>query len=365
MANSFSRAFIKPVKKRIKPFTMANKASCNLMGKNPLSYFEFMKKFYSLYTKYGFMPDEVQRLGLLNLKDNPEECFISKKKMVAQQYILNPKPFMELTEDKAVFSIYCEKNNIPIPKLFGLFFKDSCGINWIGGEPLSKREEWIDFFVNHCPDEFVIKPSRGVYGEGIIFVDKKKDDFSGESIHQQLKKSRFDSFVIQEALKNHTSILAVSPKEGLQTLRVITFIDEYSEVKVICAYLKIIVGNNMVDNHKGGKLGNLLCEINLFDGSLNVPFLITEGGLIQKPKHPDTGKHIAGIKLPFWKDVTQLAKEIAPHFLPMRAIGWDIALTPNGPCIIEGNARWDPPKFGNFGEKQLLSFGKMSILQEF
>jgi hypothetical protein len=38
---------------------------------------------------------------------------------------------------------------------------------------------------------------------------------------------------------------------------------------------------------------------------------------------------------------------MALGFLPMRAIGWDIAMTPSGPVCVEGNARWDPPKFGD------------------
>ena len=61
---------------------------------------------------------------------------------------------------------------------------------------------------------------------------------------------------------------------------------------------------------------------------------------------------IEGTKLPCWEEICDLAVSVAPHFLPMRSIGWDIALTPEGPKIVEGNARWDPPMFGNFGESE-------------
>jgi len=33
----------------------------------------------------------------------------------------------------------------------------------------------------------------------------------------------------------------------------------------------------------------------------------------------------------------------AVKFWPLRTIGWDVALTPNGPRIVEGNVWWDPP----------------------
>lgn len=364
MANAFSRSFIKPLKKQCKSFLLAHKVSLHLAQRSLLRYFALMKRFNFLYTQYGFMPDEAQQRGILSLKDDQPPPFVSKKTMVDQQKKINPTSFMGLTEDKAIFSIFCEKNNIPAPNLLGLFFSNSVGMNWIERKPLNSRDQWISFFLNNCPDEFVIKPSRGVYGDEIVFVDKNQTDFCAEKIYRKLQKSQYDSFVVQESLKNHARILSVSPKEGLQTVRVVTFIDKNSEVKIIYAFFKIIVGDNKIDNHKAGKLGNLLCQVALHDGTLQIPLLMTEEGLVEVPNHPDTGKSVAGTTLPFWEDAFRLAQEVAPHFLPLRSIGWDIALTPDGARIIEGNARWDPPSFGNFGEKELQIFGEMNIFQQ-
>ena len=32
----------------------------------------------------------------------------------------------------------------------------------------------------------------------------------------------------------------------------------------------------------------------------------------------------------------------ARAFAPLRTIGWDVAITPDGPSLIEGNVTWDP-----------------------
>jgi len=46
--------------------------------------------------------------------------------------------------------------------------------------------------------------------------------------------------------------------------------------------------------------------------------------------------------LPFWDEACALAETAARHFLPIRTIGWDVALTPEGPVILEGNFWWNP-----------------------
>lgn len=54
--------------------------------------------------------------------------------------------------------------------------------------------------------------------------------------------------------------------------------------------------------------------------------------------------------MPLWIGVCDLAVTAARAFLPLRTIGWDIAACASGTYVIEGNPRWDPPKFGNMRE---------------
>jgi hypothetical protein len=53
--------------------------------------------------------------------------------------------------------------------------------------------------------------------------------------------------------------------------------------------------------------------------------------------HPDSGEAFHGIKLPFRQETFSLLKGIAILFPGCEIIGWDIALTPDGPVIVEGN----------------------------
>ncbi len=52
--------------------------------------------------------------------------------------------------------------------------------------------------------------------------------------------------------------------------------------------------------------------------------------------HPTTGYLISGFQIPFFQDSIKLCKRFA-QYIPNRIIGWDVAITPTGPIIIEGN----------------------------
>jgi hypothetical protein len=54
--------------------------------------------------------------------------------------------------------------------------------------------------------------------------------------------------------------------------------------------------------------------------------------------HPDTGAAITGRVLPLWDEVLALAAQAHRAFADRTVIGWDIAITADGPVLIEGNS---------------------------
>ncbi|KKO49309.1 hypothetical protein VT06_07290 [Arsukibacterium sp. MJ3] len=349
----FTDQLTKTLKWKLMLIQFAHQASLSSKTNRYSGYFSRLFQYYQLYREHGFLPDEVIKLNLLDHQGNISDSYVSKSYMTSRQQVLNPPSFQVITEDKALFYSYCMHMNIPVPKLLGFFFKNAPGVQW-GKHALAGKAEWADFFENHCPEEFVIKASLGVYGDGIYFVDKTLK-FSGEKLFNTLNSHpKFNSFVVQHCLKNHPGIMQINPKRGLQTFRVITYIDSKNNVKIIRAYFKPIVGSNRVDNHKSGLTGNLLCSIDLSTGKLKQPILLTSDGPVHISQHPDTGAVLEGALVPLWDEMSEIAKATALKFLPLRSIGWDIAVTTDGIQIIEGNSRWDPLKFGDFGKNNSI-----------
>jgi hypothetical protein len=130
----------------------------------------------------------------------------------------------------------------------------------------------------------------------------------------------------------------------LQTLRVVTYAEPDGGVGVYDALFKIIVGDSLVDNFQDGRSGNLIARTRLVDGVLGPAVGPSPDGvgLASYVDHPHTGVSICGLPLPGFAEALGLVRRAAQFFLPLRTIGWDVALTASGPVLVEGNVWWDP-----------------------
>jgi hypothetical protein len=54
----------------------------------------------------------------------------------------------------------------------------------------------------------------------------------------------------------------------------------------------------------------------------------------------DTGAIFKKVKVPLWQDVKSTLVRSALAFSDLRTIGWDVAVTDDGPSIIEANWDW-------------------------
>jgi len=57
-------------------------------------------------------------------------------------------------------------------------------------------------------------------------------------------------------------------------------------------------------------------------------------------RHPLTGVVFEGFEVPYWKEVKETAAQAQKVFSELKAIGWDLAVCPAGPVVIEGNIEW-------------------------
>lgn len=242
---------------------------------------------------------------------------------------------------------------IPVPNLYAVFFRTNHG--WSpDGTTLRNRKDWERLLKSELPGEFIIKPATGSYSRDVNLFRKIGGTFidavgerhkAGDIYDMMLSHPKYDGFVIQERLKNHPDLIRLSGTESLQTVRIISFIDGTRRCRILHAHFKPIIGPHLVDTFIDGLTGNIEAAVCLENGRLKSANQITATGSGTKTleTHPETGVCLNGFQLPLWPQARRLVTETAQKFLPLRTIGWDVALTPDAPVILEGNGLWDPP----------------------
>ena len=291
--------------------------------------------------------------GLLNPQvpaDAEAEC-ISKPRLIAQQRRYNPLGWVCLTEDKSVFYAYCASVGLAVPAMYAVFDVPN---GWSStGEILRERKDWERFFDDGLPDEFIVKPVEGVYGHAVNaykrtaggFLDTSGVNYTASTLYEALRTDGpYRRFVIQERLRNHVDLERLSGTAAVQCARLVTWLRTNGDVEIYLTFFKIIVGASVTDNYDYGRTGNLKANISVKDGTLGPAIGGAPGGVEFRivATHPKTGISFLNFKLPYWHDAQQLVCRAARLFSPLRTIGWDVALTPLGPILLEGNVWWDP-----------------------
>ena len=92
----------------------------------------------------------------------------------------------------------------------------------------------------------------------------------------------------------------------------------------------------MTDNfHSGG----VAYPLDLENGRVSGPGR-NNTELREYTRHPATGYFMPGLALPYWDELKALVRQGMERVPSLGYVGWDIALTPDGPELIEGNFHW-------------------------
>lgn len=302
----------------------------------------------------GYWPSEAYRLGLLHpsLEPHLRRVHVSKRSMVSVQRKLNPHDWENVLSDKSVFYRYCEHAGLPIPRLYGVYARGGGGWN-LTTVAARSEEDWMRFLEQDCPSPLIIKPCMGRLGRSIMALTRDTGGFhvqgggemtAGEILRWLEADSEFSSFVMQERLFNHPAMKPMAPGDGLTTSRMITLVGKDGQARLLSADLKIVMRDNPTSNLNMGLTGNMAGRVSPDDGRLVSAVKIVEGkGFVEVERHPETGEAFRGFQLPDWESARGLVLRAAKAFLPTRTVGWDVAFTPGGPALIEGNYYFDPP----------------------
>ncbi|OAH51627.1 sugar-transfer associated ATP-grasp domain-containing protein [Microbacterium oleivorans] len=170
------------------------------------------------------------------------------------------------------------------------------------------------------------KPNEGHGGGGIelheVGPDVDPARFRAEVTAQG--QTVLDEFIVQ-----HPEMSALYP-DAVNTVRLITFLDKDDRVHLLAAVLRIGNGD-VIDNFASGGMFTMLDD----EGVALYPGVDKNSNVYRE--HPVTGTPIVGFRVPLYSEVLDLVAALARRTPEAPYAGWDIAITANGPVVIEGN----------------------------
>jgi hypothetical protein len=140
-------------------------------------------------------------------------------------------------------------------------------------------------------------------------------------------------YLLQPRITNHPAVAPLSTG-GLCTVRMVTVKPPGRDVRHFLSTFRMAVGNLAFDNFTpGGLAAGVGSDGRLLPGAR--PFV---GAPLDR--HPDTGAVITGFPLPFWNEAVELVIRAHRAFDLDGTLGWDVALTAEGPLLVEVNPTW-------------------------
>ena len=212
-------------------------------------------------------------------------------------------------------------------------FDDKLKFNQIFNEYLGR--EWLDLRVSTF-EQFVefakrnkvlfVKPVDAFSGKGIekINVDESSDL---EVIYQSLIEHK--QFVVEECLIQHPKMDELNPS-SINTLRITSLIKE-DEIHIMYVLIRTSDGTTFIDNIGSGGFYAPVDD----SGKIFKPGFTEQDGVHEI--HPLTKTKFVGFEVPLFDAAVKLIKTCAALTPEVRYCGWDVAITKDGPVLIEGN----------------------------
>jgi len=232
--------------------------------------------------------------------------------------------------DKLLFSAFGEANQIPVVPI--LFTAE--------GGMLQARGKWASGALG----DLFVKPREGKGAKGTGFYRKVSADqylsedgtfLSFAELSSEIAELSADRpLLVQPRLRNHPDLQDLA-KNSLLIIRVITCLSDQRQPVITHGMLRVLC-----KLEKTWPLNiELAAPIDLATGAMGA-MTADKGKMALRwfDTHPVTGARVTGRTVPCWEEIKAVALRAHAACHDRFVIGWDIACTPDGPVIVEGNS---------------------------
>lgn len=276
-------------------------------GKSRIAIFRDMK---DCAVKYGAGYMDYDLFEMYNLTDEQRDTYLTRGRNDALVKQYNDPAFIHFFNDKrnfnTRFAAYLHRDFVIV--------KDS-------------SSEALTAFLEKHP-VFIAKPAIGSCGRGVEKLNTA--DFENMDACLAHIRELGDTYILEELIMQHPEVSTIYP-HAINTIRAVTL---YHDGKAHLVSTCFRIGNygRHVDNFNNG---GMVVPVDEKTGLVLDKAIDKQKNLYEV--HPMTGTPIKGFQFPDWEKVVELVTNAACEIPEMGYLGWDVSLTPNGPCLVEGN----------------------------
>ncbi len=250
---------------------------------------------------------------------------------------LNPDlPREQRHFDKVQFFLRCRAERLPTFRVVAAF-----------------EDGRVTRFGDPGAESLLSKPSRSTEGigeyrrwlalerrDGVAAAYRSDDGgrVSADELFDHLAtKSKDGPVLLQELGWSHDEIARLSGTDTLCTLRIPTCRFPDGEVAILpLTFLRMPTRETVFDNMAQG---GIAYRVEARTGILGAGARYRSFEAFST--HPASGRLVVGCRLPFWEEVLELCRRAHAVALPSYpTLGWDVAITNDGPRLVEANIQW-------------------------
>lgn len=291
------------------------------------------QRMASQYFAYGVDPEDFYSYKLF-ASDAPVRHFPLQQIAPIERFLSRHSPDRGILADKAKFSAKCAQIGLLTIQVIAEFENGKSKI-----------------LENDFSGDLFSKPAELWCGLGATIWQKTGDGFIDTMLGNKytkedlIRKLSIDSLsfpgkrLLQRRQNNHPDLLLIA-QSALSTIRMVACRTIDGDIRFLPPVIRVPYGKSAVDNFAQG---GLAAPVDIDTGKINGPAIKKDShlGTATVHRHPDSGVEFLGFQIPYWNDVVQLSRRAHIAFPSLPFIGWDIAVLPNGPVIVEGNVTWD------------------------
>ncbi|THF61610.1 sugar-transfer associated ATP-grasp domain-containing protein [Pseudothauera rhizosphaerae] len=254
---------------------------------------------------------------------------------------INDPAYFKISQNKLSEKCLLAGLRIPTTPLMGLFHPRQG--HAVAGRPLTTVAQLEAVLKEAGGGGFFFKPAEGDSGRGVFALDTVvdgerllfSDPISGAAVSADELEQRLLSspagYVVERTIAQHEALAQLNPS-SVNTLR-IWVVHDCGGVHVVGAFLRVGRVGSVVDNTAAG---GLACAIDLESGVIVRALDLT----LERNEHlchPDSGRPLQGLQIPYWKECVEVACTALRVLPGARFSGMDIAVTGEGPLVVEYN----------------------------